>query len=288
MDNAAPKDSLADSAIAYAALCWQLECGVDAAVCETPTDRYKAASLAVAAAPAPQPEAPSAPPISDPVAFARAAAQDAQSLEELRAALGAFTHCDVRNGARHTVFADGNPAARVMVIGEAPGRDEDIQGIPFVGAAGQLLDRMFASIGLARHSAQPESALYITNVLPWRPPGNRPPEPDEMTMMQPFLERHIALADPEIIVAMGNTPLSALTGQRGILKARGHWFSAQEIPVLAMLHPAYLLRNPAAKREAWSDLLELQARLRQIKPAAPQNANEPGANEKDRPDHAQH
>jgi DNA polymerase len=121
---------------------------------------------------------------------------------------------------------------------------------------------MFAAIGLSRRADDPAQALYITNVLPWRPPGNREPDPDEIAMLRPFVERHIALVDPGVIVVMGNTPLSALTGQRGIVKARGAWTEALGKPLLPMTHPAYLLRNPAAKREAWADLLALQARLR--------------------------
>ena len=121
---------------------------------------------------------------------------------------------------------------------------------------------MFAAIGLSRTSPDAESALYITNVMPWRPPGNRDPEPAEIAMMRPFVERHIALIDPAVIVVMGNTPLDALTGKRGILRARGTWVEALGKPLLPMTHPAYLLRNPGAKREAWADLLSLQARLR--------------------------
>lgn len=198
----------------------------------------------------------------DPVAEARAAAAAAQSLEALRGAIAAFDLCELKRGARNTVFADGNPAARVLILGEAPGAEEDREGRPFVGRAGQLLDRMFAAIGLSRTSSDAAAALYITNVLPWRPPGNRDPEPVEIAMMRPFVERHIALVDPAAIVVMGNTPLDALTGKRGILRARGNWMQALGKPVLPMTHPAYLLRNPAAKREAWADLLSLQARLR--------------------------
>jgi DNA polymerase len=150
----------------------------------------------------------------------------------------------------------------VLILGEAPGRDEDVEGRPFVGRAGQLLDRMFAAIGLSRSAAEPEQAIYITNVLPWRPPGNRDPEPAEIAMMRPFVERHIALMNPRVIVVMGNTPLYALTGQKGVLRARGTWTTALDRPMLPMVHPAYLLRNPIAKREAWADLLSLQSRIR--------------------------
>jgi DNA polymerase len=159
------------------------------------------------------------------------------------------------------VFADGNPRARVLILGEAPGRDEDQEGRPFVGQAGQLLDRMFAAIGLGRTSADPETALYITNVLPWRPPQNRDPEPEEIAMLRPFVERHIELVDPALIVAMGNTPCQCLLGTKGIQRLRGNWAQALGRPVLPMTHPAHLLRNPAAKREAWADLLSLKGRL---------------------------
>jgi DNA polymerase len=193
--------------------------------------------------------------------MARQAAQTALTLDDLRAALTRFDLCELKRGARSTVFADGNPAARVLILGEAPGREEDQEGLPFVGRAGQLLDRMFETIGLSRQSPDPESALYITNVMPWRPPQNREPEPDEIAMLRPFLERHIALINPDVIVSLGNTPCIALLNQKGILRLRGTWTSALGKPVLPMTHPAYLLRNPAAKREAWADLLSLKARL---------------------------
>ena len=163
--------------------------------------------------------------------------------------------------ADNLVFGEGDPDARLMIIGEAPGRDEDLQGKPFVGRAGQLLDRMFGAIGLARESPAPEQAFYITNVLPWRPPGNRDPEPAEIAMLLPFLARHVALADPDFLVLMGNAACAAALGQRGILRLRGTWAEAFGRPALLMTHPAYLLRQPHAKREAWADLLSLRGRL---------------------------
>ncbi|OYX25536.1 MAG: uracil-DNA glycosylase [Rhodobacterales bacterium 32-66-7] len=246
---------------ALAALSWQVEAGVDEVILDAPVNRYALAAEASRPVKA-QAVGVAPPPVaSDPVAIARAMAAEAQSLAALRAALAAFDHCELKKGARNLVFADGSPAARVLVLGEAPGAEEDREGRPFVGRAGQLLDRMFAAIGLSRTGEDPATALYITNVLPWRPPGNRDPEPAEIAMLRPFVERHIALVDPAVIVVMGNTPLDALTGQRGILRARGTWMQALDRPVLPMTHPAYLLRNPAAKREAWADLLALQARL---------------------------
>ncbi|WP_103257846.1 uracil-DNA glycosylase [Tabrizicola aquatica] len=254
---------------ALAALAWQVEAGVDEVISDAPVNRYElAAEAPKLAKPAPQTNAPrqdlAAPPTLavDAVAAAKAVAARATTLEELRSALAGFDLCELKRGARNTVFADGNPAARVLVLGEAPGAEEDREGRPFVGRAGQLLDKMFAAVGLSRTSPAPETALYITNVMPWRPPGNRDPEPAEIAMMLPFVERHIALVDPQVIVVMGNTPLFALTGGKGILRARGTWTTALGKPLLPMAHPAYLLRNPAMKREAWADLLSLQARLR--------------------------
>lgn len=249
---------------ALAALAWEVEAGADETIGDHPVNRYELAAEAPRplipkeSRPLPAQDASAA----DPVASARAMAAMAQSLDALRDAISGFDLCDLKKGARNTVFADGNPEARVLILGEAPGAEEDREGRPFVGRAGQLLDRMFAAIGLSRTSPDSESAFYITNVMPWRPPGNRDPDPAEIAMMMPFVERHIALVDPQLIVAVGNTSLFALTGSKGILRARGNWTQALGKPLLPMTHPAYLLRNPAAKREAWADLLSLQQRLR--------------------------
>ncbi len=245
---------------ALAALAWEVEAGADEAIGDSPVNRYdlKVEAPRPVAATAPAPQAVGA----DPVTVAEAAAAGARTLDGLRDAIAAFDLCDLKKGARNTVFSDGNPKANVLILGEAPGAEEDREGRPFVGRAGQLLDRMFAAIGLSRTSPDAETALYITNVMPWRPPGNRDPETAEIAMMRPFVERHIALVDPQVVVVMGNTPLFTLTGTKGILRARGTWSQALGKPLLPMTHPAYLLRNPAAKREAWADLLSLQARLR--------------------------
>lgn len=254
---------------ALAALAWAVEAGADEVLLDAPVNRFDQPVEATRAAVPPRSSpASAAPPVpaeaaeTDAVAVARAAAARATSLDALRETIEAFDLCELKKGARNTVFADGNPAACVLVLGEAPGRDEDLEGRPFVGRAGQLLDRMFAAIGLSRSSPDAETALYITNVMPWRPPGNRDPEAQEIAMMVPFVERHVELVDPAVIVVMGNTPLVALTGQRGILKARGSWTTALGRPMLPMAHPAYLLRNPIAKREAWADLLSLKERLK--------------------------
>lgn len=244
---------------AAAMLAWQIELGADECIGDVPVNRYDVPP------PAPKPAIarivqtaePEMPSEIDPVAAARAAAASASDLDGLRAALGAFEHCELKRGARNLVFADGVPGARVMIVGEAPGRDEDREGRPFVGPAGQLLDKMLAAIDLSR-----ETSVYITNVLPWRPPQNRDPKPEEVAMMQPFLDRHIALANPDVLVIMGNHSCQALLGKRGITRLRGDWVEAQGKPALPMFHPAYLLRTPLAKREAWADLLSLKARLR--------------------------
>ena len=241
-----------------AALEWQIASGADEAILEAPVDRTQTSPPPPAdtddSAPTPVVEV-------DAVAIARSMASEVQSLEDLRAAMEAYDLCELKRGARQLVFADGQPNARVTIIGEAPGRDEDLQGKPFVGRAGQLLDLMFSHIGLSRDNPDPAAALYITNVLPWRPPQNRDPKPDEMAMLLPFLSRHIELIDPDLIIAMGNHACQALLGRRGITRLRGTWSEAFGKPVLHMFHPAYLLRTTEAKREEWTDLLSLKSRL---------------------------
>ena len=251
---------------ALALLAWQIELGADEAIGDAPVDRYALPAESpnrTAAQTEPAAQAVVAPAEeADPVTAARTTAAASRDLAGLASAMEAFEHCALKRGARSFVLSDGNPVARVMIVGEAPGRDEDRIGRPFVGRAGQLLDRMLAPIGLDRTATDAAHAVYITNVLPWRPPQNRTPEPAEIAMMLPFLEAHIALADPEVLILMGNTPCQTLLGRSGITRMRGHWTEALNRPVLPMFHPAYLLRNPAAKREAWADLLDLQARLR--------------------------
>lgn len=245
---------------AQALLAWQMELGADEAIGDAPVNRYEAPAEAPKVAAAALPVVEEA---ADPVEAAKAAAGGAASLEALAAVQAAYEHCDLKQGARNFVFADGNPEAKVLILGEAPGRDEDLEGRPFVGRAGQLLDRMFSAIGLARTAHRTAEALYITNVMPWRPPQNRDPEPAEIAMMLPFVTRHIELVNPDVIVLMGNTSCAAALGKRGILRLRGQWAEAFGKPAMPMTHPAYLLRNPSAKREAWADLLEVRARLRE-------------------------
>ncbi|MGZ3308459.1 MAG: uracil-DNA glycosylase [Xanthobacteraceae bacterium] len=267
-------------------LAFYQEAGVDALVGETPIDRFAddppritapAPPAEVArprfdpgpsAAPArprgqePAGRAGAAPPPSPDAAVmaAREAARSAANLQELRAILDRFEGCALRTTATQLVFADGNPQARVMFVGEAPGRDEDLEGLPFVGRSGKLLDRMLAAIGLDRTS------VYIANIVPWRPPGNRTPTPQESAICLPFTLRQIELAGPDVLVCMGGPSAQTLLNVKdGILKTRGRWFAYQagtrEIRAIATLHPAYLLRQPLQKRLAWRDFLAIKRAL---------------------------
>jgi len=183
------------------------------------------------------------------------------SLADLQSGLAKLDDCPLKHTASNLCFADGNPGARLMIIGEAPGRDEDRMGVPFVGADGQLLDKMIASIGLDRAS------VYLTNLLPWRPPGNRSPTDEETAMLLPWLFRHVQLAKPEFVLLLGGAAAKLVLGSHdGIMKLRGRWRDVDfgdgvARPVLASLHPAYLLRSPAQKRLAFEDLLLLTKRL---------------------------
>jgi DNA polymerase len=270
-----------DSAAMLRALAWQVEAGADEAVGNAPVARYRSVERDRAAAPAPRAatgrESGGPAPVprpaeiaaprpaaraGDAVANAQALASAANTIDELRAAVGAFDGCPLKETATSLVFGDGNPAAKVMLIGEAPGADEDRLGKPFVGVSGQLLDRMMGWIGLDRAS------FYITNILFWRPPGNRSPTSAEVASCLPFVERHVELVDPEILVLVGGSSAKTLLGRsEGIMRLRGQWFQYQSarmsrpIPALAMYHPAYLLRSPAQKREAWRDLLSLKQKF---------------------------
>ena len=211
---------------------------------------------------APQRPASTAAPVSPETAVmaAREAAKNATTLDELRALLADFEGCALRTTATQLVFADGNPQSRVMFVGEAPGYDEDIIGRPFVGRSGKLLDRMMAAIGLDRASS------YIANVVPWRPPGNRTPTPQETAICLPFIRRQIELANPDILVCLGGPAMHTLLGIKdGITRSRGRWFpydtGQREIRALATFHPAFLLRSPLQKRFAWRDFLALKKAL---------------------------
>ena len=259
---------------ALATLALQIEWGADEALDEAPVDRTRPVTRP-AAPPAPAPamaRAPSPPPASParpaPVARAQSIAAGAATLQELREALAGFTDCPLAATATNLVFCDGNPASGLVFVGEAPGAEEDLQGKPFVGASGQFLDRMLASIGLDR------TRYLITNLIPWRPPGNRAPTDAEVLMCLPFLQRHLALLRPRIVVTLGALSTHALTGaDTGIRKLRGKWRTLAGMDpaprLLPMLHPAYLLRTPGAKREMWLDLLTLRKALEEGQGALP-------------------
>jgi len=261
-------DSHEDS---LAALRWLVEAGADEAVGEVAPDRMARRAVPAAAPPRPKPRpaqqsAAKLTSNDDVLASARDLARAAQDLAQLRAALESFEGCPLRQDATNLVFADGNPKASVMILGEGPGAEEDRQGLPFVGASGQLLDRMLACIGLDR------TCVYISNVLFWRPPGNRTPTGHELAACLPFVERHIALVDPKYLFLIGGTPAKTLLGRsEGILRQRGKWAHYQHpgmprpIPALPSLHPAYLLRQPGQKRLAWQDLMLLQEAIRSAK-----------------------
>lgn len=254
-----------DAQTALALLQWQSELGADEPCVDSPIDRYdlpdRTATAAVAATPAPalRPN-----PAADHAAQAETLARAVTTLASLAEAQKGFDAIELRKGARNFCFADGNARARVMILSGAPDDEEDRQGRPFVGRAGQMLDRMFGAIGLTRDAVDAERAFYVANALTWCPPGGRDPDPDELAVSLPFLRRHIALAAPEVIVLMGNVPCLAGLERSGILRLRGQWGQAFGRPALPMTHPSYLLRNPAAKREAWADLLSLQARLESL------------------------
>lgn len=253
---------------------WQIAAGADEATGEAAVNRFNMAPPAAttantASAPreSAKPEAIAVASGSAPLsersgallADERAAA--AKTLAELRSAVESFEECGLKRTAMNTVFCDGNPASGLMLIGEAPGADEDRQGKPFVGASGKLLDRMMAALGMAR-----EEDYYISNILPWRPPGNRKPTPVEQAMCLPFIRRHIELAAPKVVVLLGGVAASAiLDTTQGITKLRGKWreldVNGRKIPAMPTFHPAYLLRQPRSKREAWHDLLEIKTRL---------------------------
>ncbi|HXD46084.1 MAG TPA: uracil-DNA glycosylase [Pseudolabrys sp.] len=255
---------------ARALLDFYLEAGADALVGEEPVDRFAEPAPARPAVPAaPKSAAPQRPMVAAPALApavpeaaameAREAAKSAATLAELRAILERFDGCALKASATQLVFADGNPEARLMLVGEAPGRDEDIEGLPFIGRSGKLLDRMLAAIGLDRNS------VYIANVVPWHPPGNRTPTPQETQICLPFIKRQIELANPDVLVCLGGPSSQTLLGQSGITKIRGRWFpfhtGARDIRAMPTFHPAFLLRSPLQKRFAWRDFLAIKKAL---------------------------
>ncbi len=257
------EDRLPTRADALDILDWYRMVGVDFAVTDEPVDRFAkpAARLEV------RPESAS-PVLLAPAdgAEPRQIAEACDSLEALRAAMAAYEGCALKKRATRLVFADGNPAAEIMLVGEAPGEAEDLEGRPFVGPAGQLLDRMLGAIGLDR------TQVYLANMVPWRPPGSRDTSPEELALCAPFVIRQIELVAPRILITLGNTPTRALFETKdGITRLRGQWRSLEigrhRVKAMAMLHPAYLLNTPASKALAWSDLLGLKAELHEAESA---------------------
>jgi DNA polymerase len=274
---------MADRKAAQDVLSFYLEAGVDALVGEQPIDRFAVPANEPAAAaplaperppstirttlPPKQSAMPAAPAVAAPLApdvavmAAREAARGAKTLDELRAIMAAFEGCGLRKTAKQLVFADGNPKARVMLVGEAPGSEEDRAGLPFVGRSGKLLDVMLKAIGLDRTGA------FIANIIPWRPPGNRTPTPQESQICLPFITRQIELVDPDVLVCLGGPSSQTLLGfSDGIRRTRGRWLAyhtgTREIRAIATFHPAYLLRSPLEKRLAWRDFLAVKQALR--------------------------
>ncbi len=254
---------------------WYADMGITEALDEAPHDHF-AASPAASDAPRPRPTLPpragqapaavmrpnaaAATAPDDATLSAKVLAQEAETLDALKEALAKFEGCALKATAKNLVFADGNPEGRVMIVGEAPGADEDRIGLPFVGRSGQLLDRMLAAIGLTR-----QDNVYIANLLPWRPPGNRTPTPQEVAICLPFIQRQIQLADPDILICIGGPSAQGLLGLSGILASRGKWLEydtgTRRIRAMATLHPAYLLRQPLQKRLAWRDMRALKTAL---------------------------
>ncbi|KKB08830.1 uracil-DNA glycosylase [Devosia chinhatensis] len=263
------QDRALNNAEMLSVLDWYRAAGVDLAVGEEPVDRFAqkppAASImpprasAPQAAPLPQPTGP----VGGDPGEARQLAASAQTLDALQAMLNDYNGCGLKFRATQLVFADGNPEARIMLIGEAPGAEEDRQGKPFVGRSGQLLDRMLAAIGLDR------TKVYIANTVPWRPPGNRTPTPEEMELCLPFLNRQVELVAPQLVLTLGGPAMQTVfKTTNGIIKMRGKWqdvtIGSHAVAALPTLHPAYLLRNPPAKQQAWKDLLSLRARMESL------------------------
>jgi uracil-DNA glycosylase family 4 len=267
----------------FGALRWLFEAGADEAIEETPINRFRPRT----AAPIPQqrtepvaiprPVEKGPPPAtaktasqSDHIGRAMELATGCNTLHELKTALESFDGCALKQHATNTVFADGVPGARVLLIGESPGRDEDIAGLPFVGRAGKLLDKMLASIGLNR-----KTNVYITNVLNWRPPNNRDPSPEEAAACLPFLRRHIELVNPELIVLIGAVSARHVMGKsEGIMRLRGTWLeyyvNGRMVPVMPILHPAYLLRRSADKKLAWRDLQAIAVKMHALQLLEPE------------------
>ncbi len=276
-----------------ALLRWYLEMGVDEAIDEEPIDRFALSAEQKSKVTSAQPAAPPRqqqgffPAVQDrprerpalaaenglspdaAVADAKTLAAKAETIEALHQALLDFDGCPLKKTAKNLVLCDGSPSAHVMLIGEAPGADEDRQGKPFVGRSGQMLDKILNAIGLDRHAEEPEKGAFISNTIFWRPPGNRKPTPAETEICLPFILRAIELVNPRLIVCLGATPMQRLCNTtEGILRSRGKWKSYKlndrNVPLMPTLHPAYLLRQPAQKALCWRDMLDVRKKLEEL------------------------
>lgn len=257
-----------DYYVTKSALEWQLEIGVTEAICDVPVNRYEEQKikpkLKITASSniIPVKTVPNFFPAKEAANdLAEVLAAKCNDLISLRDAMGLFDLCALKKGARNLVFSDGPDKARVMVIAEAPTREEDIEGKPFVGTEGILIDKMFQAIGLSRNTTKRDEAIHISKVMPWRPPQSRDPNAEEIAMMLPFLKRHVELVNPDFVVLMGNVACSAVLNKVGINRFRGQWADGFGKPVLPMLHPRALIRDPIRKRDAWDDLLTLKSRM---------------------------
>lgn len=251
------------------ALQWHIDVGADEGLADAPVDATAMPVFETPSAPAIIKNAPAPSAASDGAAAAireaRERAAAAQNLDELRAAIAAFDGLAIRGTAKNMVFADGLPGAPVMVVGEAPGADEDRIGRPFVGVSGQLLDKILAAIGLDRSAQTPENAVYITNMLNWRPPGNRTPTDAEIDISRAFIERHIELAQPRLLIFAGGVAAKGLLRSTdSISRLRGKWHDVLGVPARATYHPSYLLRTPAQKKAVWADMLAVQEQRRKL------------------------
>ena len=255
---------------------WQIEMGVDEIIGEKPVNRLLEEDL-IAAKPTldvsssrdvnpPDPKPVEKPPQEsinpqDPVTEATKLVADVRSLEDLRKAILEFPHCSFRNTSNNLVFSDGNPEAWLMILGEAPGYEEDIKGKPFVGKSGRLLDKIFSETGISRSNSKPNDSFYITNTINWRPPGNRNPIKNEIEMFRPFVRKHIELINPKILVLTGNIACTAILNQQGITRLRGKWLNIDNLDIMPIVHPAFLLRNPTFKKNTWQDVLAIKQKL---------------------------
>lgn len=244
---------------------WQIEMGADEAILDAPLDRYALAEIKKAEAPvAPKKSGPPPIPVQvevDTAAEARIASQSVGSLDDLSEALGQFEHFEIKRGARSYLFAEGRPEARVMIIGDPPRREDDREGRYLSGAIGGFVDKMFGAIGLSRTTPDLLNALYFVPILPWCIPMDRTPNAAECAMALPFLEAHIALAKPEVVVVMGSAASSVLLGQSAVARIRGQWAEIAGVPAMPMYSPERVMSDAMFKREAWADLLAIKARL---------------------------